>query len=93
MVDLSREANWSRLGFFLLLSLIGVIFYYSWLNNQIVTHGYRLSELRRTEKLLLEEQDKLKAEWATLKRPQNLTRLGLKLGLKEPEIGQKIVIR
>ena len=72
--------------------MVGMIFYCSWLNNKIVIRGYRLSALREEEKHLIEEQDKLQAELATLKRPQNLARLARLLGLKEPRPGHKMVL-
>ena len=72
--------------------MVGMIFYCSLLNNKIVTRGYRLNDLRQEEKYLVEEQDKLEAELATLKRPQNLARLARALGLKEPRPGHKMVL-
>lgn len=72
--------------------MVGMLFYCSWINNKIVTRGYRLNELRQEEKHLIEEQDKLRAELATLKRPQNLARLARLLGLKEPRPGHKMVL-
>ena len=72
--------------------MVGMLFYCSWINNKIMTRGYRLNELRQEEKHLIEEQDKLQAELATLKRPQNLARLARLLGLKEPRPGHKMVL-
>ena len=57
-----------------------------------MTRGYRLNELRQDEKQLIENQDMLQAELATLKRPQNLARLARLLGLKEPRPGHKVVL-
>ncbi len=76
----------------LLLLLLGSLFFCSWVNNKAVIKGYELSRLRTEEKNLLEQQDKLQAELATLLRPQNLARLALELGLKEPQPGQKVVL-
>ncbi len=85
-------SQWGWLNSCLLVIMVGMIFYCSLLNNKIVTRGYRLSDLRQEEKYLSEEQDKLKAELATLKRPQNLVRLARVLGLKEPRPGHKMVL-
>ncbi len=85
----------SRLGLLnalLLLLLVGSLFFCSWINNKAMIRGYELSRLRIEEKNLLEEQDKLQAELATLLRPQNLARLAHELGLKEPQPGQKVVL-
>ncbi len=87
-----ESSQWGFLNSCLLLILVLMIFYCSWVNNKIVTRGYRLSELRKIEKHLIEEQGKLEAELATLKRPQNLARLARQLGLKEPRSGHKIVM-
>lgn len=87
-----QPSQWGFLNGCLLLILVLMIFYCSWVNNKIVTRGYRLSDLRKNEKHLIEEQGKLEAELATLKRPQNLARLALKLGLKEPRSGHKKVL-
>ncbi len=51
-----------------------------------------MNELRQDEKQLIENQDMLQAELATLKRPQNLARLARLLGLKEPRPGHKVVL-
>lgn len=87
-----QPSQWGWVNSCLLVVMVGMIFYCSWLNNKIVTRGYRLNELRQVEKHLIEEQDKLEAELATLKRPQNLARLARKLGLKEPRSGHKMVL-
>jgi len=86
------SSQWGFLNSCLLLGLVLMIFYCSWVNNKIVTRGYRLNDLRKVEKHLIEEQGKLEAELATLKRPQNLAYLARQLGLKEPRPGYKIVI-
>ncbi|MBN2705681.1 MAG: hypothetical protein JXR89_04485 [Deltaproteobacteria bacterium] len=92
MAAVLQTSSWSRLNGFLLLLLVGLIFYCSWLNNKIVTRSYKLNDLRQEEKQLIEERDKLQAELATLQRPQNLMHLGKLLGLKEPKSGQKIIL-
>lgn len=83
---------WGVLNSCLLVVLVLMLFYCSWVNNKIVTRGYRLNDLRKEEKHLITEQGKLEAELATLKRPQNLARLARQLGLKEPRSGHKIVL-
>ncbi|HDS16371.1 MAG TPA: hypothetical protein ENN66_07130 [Proteobacteria bacterium] len=92
MVSGLQTSSWSRINGLLLFLLVGLIFYCSWLNNKIVTRSYKLNDLRREEKQLIEERDKLQAELATLQRPQNLVLLGKLLGLKEPKSGQKIIL-
>ena len=91
-VGKGQSSQWGWFNSFLLVVMVGMIFYCSWLNNKIVTRGYRLNDLRQEEKYLIEEQDKLQAELATLKRPQNLARLARLLGLEEPRPGHKMVI-
>ncbi len=91
-VKKKQPSQWSRLNSCLLVVMVGMIFYCSWINNKIVTRGYRLNELRQAEKHLIEEQDKLEAELATLKSPRNLARLARRLGLKEPRSGHKMVL-
>ena len=91
-VGKDQSSQWGWFNSFLLVVMVGMIFYCSWLNNKIVTRGYRLNDLRQEEKYLIEEQDKLQAELATLKRPQNLAHLARLLGLKEPRPGHKMVI-
>lgn len=88
-----QPSQWGWLNSFLLATMLGMIFYCSWLNNKIVTRGYHLNELCQNEKQLLEKQDKLQAELATLKRPQNLARLARLLGLKEPRPGHKVILK
>jgi len=85
-------SQWGFLNSCFLVVLVFMIFYCSWVNNKIVTRGYRLNDLRKEEKILLEEQAKLAAEFATLKRPQKLARLARQLGLNEPGPGHKIVL-
>lgn len=87
-----ETSQWGGLNSCLLLILVLMIFYCSWVNNKIVTRGYRLNELRKIEKNLVEKQGKLEAELATLRRPQNLARLARQLGLKEPRSGHKILL-
>ena len=91
-VKKNQSSQWSWLHSCLLVLMVGMIFYCSWINNKIVTQGYRLSELRQVEKKLVEEQDKLEAELATLKSPRNLARLARRLGLREPRPGYKMVL-
>ena len=76
----------------LLILLVGMIFYCSWVNNRVVIRGYELSKLRQREKQLLDEQEKLRTELATLLRPQNLARLARRLGLKPPAPGHKVIM-
>ena len=85
-------SQWGLLNSCLLVLLVFMIFYCSWVNNKIVTRGYRLNDLRKEEKNLIEEQGKLAAELSTLKRPQELARLARQLGLKEPQPGHRIVL-
>ncbi len=87
-----HQSQWSWLNSCLLVVMVMMIFYCSWINNKIVARGYRLNDLREEAKHLIEEQDKLQAELATLKRPQNLARLARLLGLKEPRPGHKMVL-
>ncbi len=87
-----HQSQWSWLNSCLLVVMVGMMFYCSCLNHKIVARGYRLNDLREAEKHLIEEQDKLQAELATLKRPQNLARLARLLGLKEPRPGHKMVL-
>ncbi len=78
---------------FLLLILIGLICYCSWVNNRVLIRGYELSALRRREKRLIDEREKLETELATLLRPQHLSRLARRLGLKPPAPDHKVVLR
>ena len=87
-----QSHDWNWLHVVLLVVMVGTLFYCSWINNRTVIRGYELNDLRAEEKRLLEEQDKLQAELATLLRPQNLARLARKLGLREPQAGHKVVL-
>jgi cell division protein FtsL len=87
-----QSSRWGLLNTLLLLLLVGALFFCSWINNKAVIRGYELSRLRTEEKNLLEQQDKLQAELATLLRPQNLARLARELGLREPQPGHKVVL-
>jgi len=87
-----QTRTWNWLYAILLGVMVGTLFYCSWINNRTVIRGYELNDLRAEERHLLEEQDKLQAELATLLRPQNLARLARKLGLREPQVGHKVVL-
>jgi len=67
---------------------------YVWSNFQSTRIGYDLSQLKKEEMKLEEENQRLRLELAILKSPQKLeTQAGERLGLRQPTPEQIIVLQ
>lgn len=65
-----------------------------WVRLQVTTLGYELSTARDMVARLEQEQRELETELAMLTAPQRLAEeAGRRLGLREPEPGQVVVLR
>ena len=77
----------------LCLCLVSLALFQVWLRLQAVRLGYVLSTTIKLEKKLKQENGELKLELATLTSPEHLEEMArLRLGLREPEKGQVVVL-
>ncbi|MFQ5542529.1 MAG: cell division protein FtsL [Candidatus Binatia bacterium] len=64
-----------------------------WLRLQVFHLGYVLSTTTKLQKQLKQENRELRLELATLTSPEHLEKMArLRLGLREPEKGQVVVV-
>jgi cell division protein FtsL len=77
----------------LVVALIGLVWLHVWLRLQVVHMGYVLSTASKLQSRLEQENRELKIELATMTSPDRLESLARRrLGLKQPEKGQVIVL-
>ena len=93
----SKDRSARRRGFIavgvLAFSLIGMVWLHVWLRLQVVHMGYVLSTTSKLQGRLEQENRELKIELATLTSADRLESLARRrLGLKQPEKGQVIVL-
>ncbi|HKY09244.1 MAG TPA: cell division protein FtsL [Candidatus Binatia bacterium] len=73
--------------------LIGLVWLHVWLRLQVVHVGYVLSTTSKLRSRLEQENRELKIELATLTSPDRLESMARRrLGLRQPEKGQVIVL-
>lgn len=79
---------------FMLFLFMGSSIGYVWSNFQSTRIGYDLSQLKREEMKLREENQRLRLELAILKSPQRLETQAIeRLGLRQPTPEQIIVLQ
>ena len=79
--------------FILAIGLVGLVWLHVWLRLQVVHTGYVLSTTSKLQSRLEQENRELRIELATLTSPDRLESLARRrLGLKQPEKGQVIVL-
>jgi cell division protein FtsL len=89
----STKSPWALLCGCLIVTLIGLVWVHVWLRLQVVHMGYVLSTTSKLHGRLEQENRELKIELATLTSPERLEALARRrLGLKQPEKGQVIVL-
>lgn len=77
----------------LAIGLIGLVWLHVWLRLQVVRVGYVLSTTSKLQSRLEQENRELKIELASMTSPDRLESLARRrLGLKQPEKGQVIVL-
>ena len=77
----------------LAVGLIGLVWLHVWLRLQVVQMGYVLSTTSKLQGRLEQENRELKIELATMTSPDRLESLARRrLGLRQPEKGQVIVL-
>jgi cell division protein FtsL len=77
----------------LVVGLLGLVWLHVWLRLQVVQMGYVLSTTSKLQSRLEQENRELKIELATMTSPDRLESLARRrLGLKQPEKGQVIVL-
>ncbi|MGH7853837.1 MAG: cell division protein FtsL [Candidatus Binatia bacterium] len=77
----------------LAVGLISLVWLHVWLRLQVVHMGYVLSTTSKLRSRLEQENRELKIELATMTSPDRLESLARRrLGLKQPEKGQVIVL-
>lgn len=100
-VGRERPARKGRAGrrknFFLIVALavglIGLVWLHVWLRLQVVQMGYVLSTTSKLQSRLEQENRELKIELATMTSPDRLeSSARRRLGLRQPEKGQVIVL-
>ena len=73
---------------------IGCSLFYVWSHHQILSLGYETSEAAREEQRLLQENNRLRLELASLKAPGRIERMAQQeLGLVPPQKEQLIIVR
>jgi cell division protein FtsL len=93
----ARKDRPRRRGFFAIIilgvGLIGLVWLHVWLRLQVVHMGYVLSTTSKLQNRLEQENRELKIELAIMTSPDRLESLARRrLGLKQPEKGQVIVL-
>jgi cell division protein FtsL len=90
------EASWvgSFFTLFLLMGcLVGLALFHVWLRLQVVRLGYVLSTTSKLQAQLEQENRELQLEFATLTSPDRLGESArVRLGLRDPEKGQLVVL-
>lgn len=77
----------------LAIGLMGLVWLHVWLRLQVVHMGYVLSTTSKLQSRLEQENRELKIELATMTSPERLESLARRrLGLRQPEKGQVIVL-
>lgn len=77
----------------LVVGLVGLVWLHVWLRLQVVHMGYVLSTTSKLQSRLEQENRELKIELATMTSPDRLESLARRrLGLRQPEKGQVIVL-
>jgi cell division protein FtsL len=72
---------------------MGLVWLHVWLRLQVVHMGYVLSTTSKLQSRLEQENRELKIELATMTSPERLESLARRrLGLRQPEKGQVIVL-
>jgi cell division protein FtsL len=92
----SREVNRNLIFVVLVgaLVFIGCSLFYVWSHHQIISLGYETSEAAREEQALLQENNRLRLELASLKAPGRIERVAQQeLGLVPPQKEQLIIVR
>jgi cell division protein FtsL len=92
----SREVNRNLIFVVLVgaLVFIGCSLFYVWSHHQIISLGYETSEAAREEQVLLQENNRLRLELASLKAPGRIERVAQQeLGLIPPQKEQLIIVR
>jgi cell division protein FtsL len=75
------------------VGLMGLVWLHVWLRLQVVHMGYVLSTTSKLQSRLEQENRELKIELATMTSPERLESLARRrLGLRQPEKGQVIVL-
>lgn len=77
---------------FMLIAFMGSSIGYVWSNYEGTQIGFDLSQLQKDERALIELNQKLKVELATLKSPQNLEAAAHSLGLQYASPEQIIIL-
>ncbi len=73
--------------------MVGLALLHVWLRLQVVHLGYVFSTTSKLQSQLEQENRELKVELATLSSPQRLEEMAwTRLGLKEPEKGQVVIL-
>ena len=79
--------------FLLIICLVSLALFHVWLRLQVVRLGYVLSTTSKLQGQLEQENRELQLELATLTSPDRLQELArLRLGLREPEKGQVVIL-
>ena len=92
----SAAAKWNILPPILLLMVlfIGGSLFYVWSRIQVIQLGYEISNALKKERALVEANQKLRLEVATLKSYSRIEKLAVeRFGMRKPEADQVIVIR
>ncbi len=85
------EVTWA--GMFLLLALIGELFFFTWCRVQCRVAGYENSQEKVDYEKIIALQKKLKVELARLKSPERISKIArTELGLTMPNPKQMVTI-
>lgn len=76
------------------LVFIGCSLFYVWSHHQIISLSYEISQASREAQELLQDNKKLRVEWAALKSPRRIEKMASQeLGLVSPQKEQLIIVR
>ncbi len=85
------KVTWA--GIFLLLAIIGELFFFTWCRVQCRVVGYEISQEKVDYEKIIAWQKKLKVELARLKSPERIAKIArAELGLTMPNPKQMVTI-
>jgi hypothetical protein len=90
-----RERMIKAVGIYILAAALiaASLSFFLWTRIAVVTKGYKMSELSAVHDLLLKENGELKVQYETIVTPENLEKMGKKVGLRYPGQTQIVPVR
>jgi len=89
-----KESKGTGIWIFLMICLIGELFFYTWCRVEFVRTGYEISKTAKNHQSLVAQQNRLTIELARLKSPHRVIQIAKEqLDLTMPRPEQLVVIQ